>query len=494
MKRLMLNGLCVFFVAAAPAFSEDFVIDLRNARDAAVFSDKDEKKASQTETGVKVNGEVLEASYRIIPGTEAGNSYAGFAYKVSLPEGKDFQSLRFELRISSGEAEPSSVTLTVGAAKRARIDLRRYGTVGKEWKSFHIALEDFGIEKDEVPKIRSFSVKIGGWEKGGPTGSELAGKVALRNLQFSTDKATPKNIVMDYSFLASKKMKNPRRGATAWIYGRSAEECERIKTYNKTANKPLVMLLVYAGSLDFEKGAAKFTGLDQGVLQFYRDQLPPEVEVHANVDASAGKNLGLLSQEEQEGLAKKVALEINRLPAVDGLNVDIEPYVSEALPFYIYLKKYLEKPLGAALGAWDRHLLRVVDYPVLMNYDLATTPAKYREAAASRFQAFATDASAAGARYFLGVPFVATHNEYEYTESRKTGERKKTPYLMEEYVAAAHQAFLESSKIAKDPNYGGIAIWGFLDPKKKGVGAPSAEWGFFPDRIKPECWEYLSKF
>ncbi|MBL8993618.1 MAG: hypothetical protein JNM63_09775 [Spirochaetia bacterium] len=492
LRRWILSNL--FLLTGVFLFAEDWVVDLRNSRDAAVFSDKDEKKGSQTEVGVKANGDILETSYRIVPGTEAGNAYAGFAFKVALPEGKDFQSVRFDLRISSGDADPTSVTLTIGQAKRARIDLRKYGTVVTEWKNFHIALEDFGVEKDEVPRIRSFAVKIAGWEKGGPMPAELSGRVALKNLQFSTDKAAPKNAVMDYSFLASKKLRNPKRGATGWIYGRSLEECERIKAWNKNSSKPVSMLLVYAGSLDFEKGGAKFTGLDSGVLQFYRDQLPPEVEVHANVDASAGKNLGLLSREEQESLAKKVALEINRLACVDGLNVDIEPYVSEALPFYIYLKKYLEKPLGAALGAWDRHLLRVVDYPVLMNYDLALTPAKYREVAGSRFQAFAADASAAGARYFLGVPFVATHNEYEYTESRKTGERKKTPYLMEEYVAAAHQAFLEYPKIAQDPNYGGVAIWGFLDPKKKGVGAPSAEWGYFPDRIKPECWEYLSKF
>lgn len=494
MKRHLWIGRCFVFLTGAFLFSEDLGVNFGNGRGAEAFSDKDEKKGSQTEVGVKVQGDILEASYRIVPGTEAGSAYAGFAFKVVLPENKDFQSLRFDLRVASGEADPSAVTLTVGAAKRARIDLRKYGTVSAEWKSFHIALDDFGLEKDEIPKIRSFAVKIAGWEKGGPRTAELSGKVSLRNLSFSTDKAAPKNAVMDYGFLASKKLKNPKRGSVAWIYGRSTEECERIKTYNKNSTKPLAMLLVYAGSLDFDKGGAKFTGLEQGVLQFYRDQLPADVEIHANVDASAGKNLGILPLDEQESLAKKVALEVNRLACVDGLSVDIEPYVSEALPFYIYLKKYLEKPLGAALGAWDRHLLRVVDYPVLMNYDLASTPAKYRETAGSRFQAFATDASAAGARYFLGVPFVATHNEYEYMENRKTGEKKKTPYVMEEYVAAAQQAFLELPKIAQDPNYGGVAVWGFLDPKKKGVGAPSAEWGFYPDRIKQECWEYVLKF
>ena len=65
---------------------------------------------------------------------------------------------------------------------------------------------------------------------------------------------------------------------------------------------------------------------------------------------------------------------------------------------------------------------------------------------------------------------------------------------MEEFVAASLKAFHENEGIARDPYFGGVAVWGFIDKEKKGVGGPGSEVGFYPHRIPEQTWKMLDGF
>jgi hypothetical protein len=92
------------------------------------------------------------------------------------------------------------------------------------------------------------------------------------------------------------------------------------------------------------------------------------------------------------------------------------------------------------------------------------------------------------------VPFVATTLEMEYSENRQTGEQKKSGYKMAQFIEASLAAFQANTKIPDDTYWGGVAVWGFIDEKKKGVGAPKAQWGYYPHQLDDERLQYLKSF
>jgi hypothetical protein len=65
---------------------------------------------------------------------------------------------------------------------------------------------------------------------------------------------------------------------------------------------------------------------------------------------------------------------------------------------------------------------------------------------------------------------------------------------MDNFVQASLLAVKDNTDIASDPYFGGIAVWGFIDKEKKGVGGPRSEVGYYPHRISEPTWKLLKGF
>ncbi|HEX4150554.1 MAG TPA: hypothetical protein VHY20_16265 [Pirellulales bacterium] len=490
---MLLYLIPAFALALGADPSAEQFVPLAQQREVSVFSDRDEIKGSRTQIKAGVQDGVIEAIFQLDPQPEAGWTYAGIAIQLAGPIAADARSLRFEMRSDGKTGQPSTVTLQTGDGKRFRVDLRKYGEVEPRWTTFAIPLQDFRLDAAALGQLSSLNFKLAGTDKDEPRES-LGGTISLRKIAFAGSPADSRAGLPDLSFLDSKKVKQYARGHAAWIYQESEADVARIVEYNKHAAIPIRMLLVYAGSLEFTPKGPVLSPLKTKRLAWFRSRLPADVEIHANIDSADGQQLADRSPAELERLAKQLADQANQLTSLQGLHVDLEPYLPDAAAFYIHLKKYLNKPFGAAVADWDPVLLKVLDYAVLMAYDLGRTPEAFGRSAAARYQAFAQDARAAKTFYFLGVPFVATTLEYEYSRDRRTSQQQSSGFHMEDYVAASLKAFRDHSAAIQGPYFGGIAVWGFLEERKGGVGGPNSRVGRYPQQISSSAWSMLGEF
>lgn len=451
--------------------------------DVVVFSDREEKNTSRTEIRVEIDGDTVTAAYTIPDHPELGYAYAGVSIKVeSIPA----YSLSFQMKRSPDAAQPTRLSLNAASKKRGKIDFAKIGTVTTEWQTFSVSVEDVGFAGG-ISDIESAAVSLGANTMKDAI-TTATGTIWIRAMRVSSERVRSRTAVPEYGFLKEKKVRSFKRGHAGWIYEESEDHVARIASWNKEHAVPIRMLFVYAGSFTFTPDHGTLSALKTSRLAWFREHLPADVEVHANFDASDGKLLGTFPAAKQEALARSAADAVNADPSCAGIHFDIEPYVSDALPFYIAVKKYSTKPVSAAVADWDRHLIAVLDYAVLMAYDIAKTPEQFKPAALSRYRAFAADADAAGTQYFLGVPFVSTAVEYEYRENMKSGAKEQSGYTMEAFTLAARDAFSELDKKG-DALYGGAAIWGFLSG-----GNARKDWVHQPRDLTAPCWKYLSDF
>jgi hypothetical protein len=459
--------------------------------DVVTFSDKEEKKESQTRISATVENGCVTAVYDVPENTALGYAYAGVS--VSITPEKNARTIVFSLRKDASAAQPNRITLRTKTGKRAKVDFAAYGSVGEDWKTFRISLDDFSLATNDIASLASVGLSLAG-NHAKDAIDRVSGTVWLRDIRLSTETVASKRLVPDYAFLKTKKAPKIAKGHAGWIYRESEAHVERIKRYNRENPVPFRMLFVYAGSFTFTADGGRLSPLKTGILQWFRSRLPAETAVYANIDASEAKTLGSYSAAEQERLAKLIAQAVDDEPAAAGVHFDIEPYDIAHLPFYIAAKKAMRKPVSAAFGAWDFHVLSVVDYPVLMAYDMAHTPEAYRSAVEKACRSFAMDADAAKSVFYLGFPFVAAQAECEYRIHRETGARESTPYLMEQYISAARDACREIPEIHRGAFFGGVAVWAFPDENKKGIGPSAGRWGYYPNHLKESCLSLLSHF
>lgn len=298
--------------------------------------------------------------------------------------------------------------------------------------------------------------------------------------------------------MEQKKVKECPRGHCVWIYRKSEAYVSRVLEYNQLhPETPIRILFVCGGLIEVTRNGGHLPPMETERLRWFRARLPQGVEIHACLETPQGETLAALEWSQQEALAQEVAKAIDTNPDIQGVHFDIEPYRPGALPFYIYMKKYCAKSVGAAVSGADAQLLGVLDFPVLMGYDLASepphSPKAFGAAAARIYTEYARAASAAGTCYFVGVPFISTWCEFEYRKNRKTNIVEHTPWRMEAYVREALHVF-EKEHFKSDPYYAGVGIWGFLEPSEPGVSPLRLEWGTYPHLIKEECWALLPRF
>ncbi|MBI4976198.1 MAG: hypothetical protein HZC28_01880 [Spirochaetes bacterium] len=459
--------------------------------DVVTFSDKEEKKESLTRISAAVENDIITAVYAVPENTALGYAYAGVS--VNLTPDENARSLVFTIRKDASAVQPNRITLRTKTGKRAKVDLPAYGSVTEEWKTFRISLDDFSLSRNDIASLASAGFSLAGNNTKDNIDS-VSGTVWLRDIRLSTETAAAKQIVPDYAFLLNRKAPKPAKGHAGWIYRESEAHIERIKRYNKENAVPFRMLFVYAGSYTFTQNGGRLSPLKTGILQWFRERLPAETAVYATIDASDAKTLGSYPPAEQERLAKLIAQAVDDEPAAAGVHFDIEPYDITQLPFYIAAKKAMRKPVSAAFGAWDIHVLSVVDYPVLMAYDMAHTPDIYRATVEKACRSFAMDADAAKSCFYLGFPFVAAQAECEYRINRETGARESTAYTMEQYISAAVDACRVIPQICSGDLFGGVSVWAFPDENKKGIGPPAGRWGYYPNHLKESCLSLLSNF
>src|SRR5690606_5721173 len=103
--------------------------------------------------------------------------------------------------------------------------------------------------------------------------------------------------------------------------------------------------------------------------------------VYAMIGSGNGRELGKLPAQEQERIGVQIAELINQMEGVAGVHFDIEPYIIEAVPFYVAVKAYCDKPVSVALNKWDHHVMWIVDYPAAMAYGKSKDPQAYAQSA-----------------------------------------------------------------------------------------------------------------
>jgi len=454
----------------------------------SVATDKEIRPQSKTEAKLSIEGDTASIEYKI-PAPADSYAYVLVNFPL-LQKSPKVGSLHFEMRRTNGACQPGSVSISCANGKRAKIDFPEARGQSSNWESYEISVDDFPLAPYDIPEINRVSFGLATNRSKKPT-PLISGTIEFKGVQLSESKVKPSIWIPDCSEF-KKTPNDGLQGHAIWIYKESEAQLASIIEFNKSASVPIKTLFVHSGSIGRKKEEGRWSieGFDPEKLKWFRDRAPKNVEIQMNVDSFDGRALSRLPAQEQETLAKLLAETVNSCPFADGVNADIEPYNSKLLPFFIRLKKDCLKKVGAALDNWDMPILKILDAPVLMGYDIGSNPEAFYRAALPKYKAFSRDCSYSGASYYIGIPLIATTMEFEYRESRKSRERLYSGYKMEDFIASGFKAFADAG-IEKEPCFAGIAVWGLVDEAKKGVGAPSEEFGFYPQRISPSAFEKL---
>jgi hypothetical protein len=196
-----------------------------------------------------------------------------------------------------------------------------------------------------------------------------------------------------------------------------------------------------------------------------------------------------------------VARHIIEDPNAVGVQIDIEPFKPDHLPFYRHLTEMLNaegKFCTMFVGPRDKELLTRIfescDIVVMSGYDLngegmdLTSYRTSMKGAVARMQEVAEET---GRHYMVGIPAAASWGEYEYIAGGE-GERIETGFKQEEYVRAA----LDAVKPYLDkPEYVGLSLWHMSDPEKDAEEPEKATRRTkFPNIIRESVWEMLERY
>ena len=132
--------------------------------------------------------------------------------------------------------------------------------------------------------------------------------------------------------------------------------------------------------------------------------------------------------------------------------------------------------------------MQLCDLPVLMGYDSGTSPEAYGKTVTLLFQDFAAAAAANQTNFMIGLPFIATHLEYEYKISRQSGTREETGFSMAAYLSEGLKVIEE---IKSADGFVGVCIWAGLGGP---IGGKTEAYRWYPYEISEQNWEMLAKF
>lgn len=290
-----------------------------------------------------------------------------------------------------------------------------------------------------------------------------------------------------------KNTQNPAsKGIGAWIYGKSMRYVNEINSYNKSIKNPekkIRYLFCYAGSVE----SGNLVGYDSTIVPYYKERLP-KCDVYPNIDGYP--SIKGLSDEQIQSLAKQIADKINSDKAIAGLHLDIEPYEPTQLQLMEDFKKYSSKPVNLSVSKesqLDSKLFQLTNFVVLMNYDFSPDASRYTSIAKDAIENTLGAANKYHGKVMIGLPFIATHHEYQYmVKKTDIHDRKESGCTMSDYLMGGLKDCKEITRKLGDGNFVGISIWAFL-PEEEPVGSypkSGLNW-YYPVSIGLSEWQEL---
>jgi hypothetical protein len=303
----------------------------------------------------------------------------------------------------------------------------------------------------------------------------------------------------------SATLKPLPRGISTWVYRYSEGVARQVKRFNEKAAPEVRFryFFPYGGSPSFDASNRRVTmHYRDRTSRAYSEALPRDVLLMPIVDArnDNGAFDGWTEEEYQEA-ARQVAQCILDDPNAAGVQIDIEPFQREHLPFYAHLRELLNakgKYCTMFVGPWDRETMKRVfascDIVVISGYDLngeGISLPRYEQALREGLARVQSAAEEVGGRYLVGIPAAASWGEYEYLAGGGI-ERKETGVKQEEYVRAALDVI---APLRKHPEYLGLSLWHMSDPeteqeRPEAATSPTK----FPDGIRPSVWKMLEEY
>lgn len=295
------------------------------------------------------------------------------------------------------------------------------------------------------------------------------------------------------------------KGISTWAYRYSDGISRQVHTFNSRALPHLRFkyFFPWAGWVGFsdEKGELK-VGYSSEAVSAYAEALPlgtlimPIVDGRADREAFSG-----WTDEQYREAARKVAKHIIGDPHAAGVQIDIEPFRPDHLPFYRYLTEMLNaegKYCTMFVGPKRKDLLTQIfqscDVVVMSGYDLngeGMDLSAYRAAMKGSLARFQQTAEETGRQYMIGIPAAASWGEFEYVAGGD-GERTESGVRQEEYVQAALDAVKPYHEC---PEYIGVSLWHMSDPEKDFEEPEKATRRTkFPNIIRESVWRMLESY
>jgi hypothetical protein len=287
----------------------------------------------------------------------------------------------------------------------------------------------------------------------------------------------------------------PPKGYGTWIYNKTNYSyVKAIEKYNCqvsriSPNKSIKYLFPYTG----EVKTILDISYNTTTTKFYKNALP--LYVYPMIGGSIDN---LSDQTSIVNLAINISAKLNNDSNADGLHLDIEPYNVSIITLVNEIRNRTNKPISVAISInqFPHALFTSADFVVLMNYGLSSGPNStpidvYSSIAKSRAKRFLKNATDSRGYTMIGVPAVATKNEWNITinTSFNPPEIKPSGITMEQYLTAALNATdvaLIDSTVNVN-NYLGISIWAIkTHPGKRNNGEY-----VYPYNISDAAWGIL---
>ena len=304
---------------------------------------------------------------------------------------------------------------------------------------------------------------------------------------------------------AAVKLQPLPKGISTWVYHYSDRTSQQIRAFNSRALPHLRFryFFPHAGWLRFAEQKGQSTlDCSTEITTAYAQTLPPDMLLMPIVDGrnDNGEFDGWTDEQYGEA-ARKVADFILADPNAAGVQIDIEPFRPDHLPFYKHLTERLNadgKYCTMFVGPKDKELLTRIFHScnivVMSGYDLngeGMDLTAYRAAMKESLAKFEEVARETGGHYLIGIPAAASWGEFEYEAGGEDG-RIETGPKQEEYVQTALDTikpYLES------PHYLGLSLWHMYDPEKDFEEPEKAtERTKFPNIIRESVWRLLEKY
>jgi hypothetical protein len=251
--------------------------------------------------------------------------------------------------------------------------------------------------------------------------------------------------------------------------------------------------LIYGGSVDPDTGAMSAFNLDS--MRAWQRALPG-AKLHLMIDGWG--NFDQLTDEHVENIASRLIDELMDEDIVAGVHFDLEPY----RPSQIRITRALTRrgwTKGLSMATALATTIPIeqwasLDFMVAMNYDLGRTPEVFQRRGAQNARAFAQTAREAQRQVLIGIPVIATHNEYSMVVEAATGNITQGGMdgNMLPFVNPALDIVRELQNDPElGPHVGPPALWGAL---ARGHHVGMRRYRYFPTSISGEVWARLLEF